>query len=383
MRLVKTLLTQFIKNALYFKNTFLTDCILSTIFIFIEKKCDEMKSWIALIMAISVFFFESAGMEAAEVNSQEEKITINLASRILTFWRNGKKVIMYPIAVGAPESQTPMGSFSVLEMEENPEWIDPKDTKQKVASGEANPLGYRWMRFYHTYGIHGTNKPSSIGEYVSNGCIRLKEENVEELYELTDIGTPVEIDYERIVIERTADGRVAYYIYPDGYHLQALNVSKVKQALAEFGVADFTSDAEIAEKIENSDGNPTFLPCTYRVEINDLWISGQAVKIGGNIILPVSSLSAVTKRRVSFNEENQMLRTDLGTAKGEQFEGKWYVGLADVQSLFNLTGELGKDGIIRLRDVQAKPVPEESRNEVDSSQAAISIVSDGNHGGKR
>ena len=78
-----------------------------------------------------------------------------------------------------------------------------------------------------------------------------------------------------------------------------------------------------------------------------------------------------------------MLQTDLGTAKGEQFEGKWYVGLADVQSLFNLTGELGKDGIIRLRDVQAKPVPEESRNEVDSSQAAISIVSDGNHGGKR
>ena len=87
-------------------------------------------------------------MEAAEVNSQEEKITINLASRILTFWRNGKKVIMYPIAVGAPESQTPMGSFSVLEMEENPEWIDPKDTKQKVASGEDAFLSYVWNTWH-------------------------------------------------------------------------------------------------------------------------------------------------------------------------------------------------------------------------------------------
>ena len=128
-----------------------------------------MKTWIALALALGTFFFGNVGLEAADVNAQEEKITINLASRILTFWRNGKKVIMYPIAVGAPESQTPIGSFSVLEMEENPEWIDPKDTKQKVPSGETNPLGYRWMRFYQTYGIHGTNRPSSIGEYVSNG----------------------------------------------------------------------------------------------------------------------------------------------------------------------------------------------------------------------
>ena len=343
-----------------------------------------MRKWIILVWALSTFSFGSAGIKTAEANAPEEKITINLASRILTFWRNGKKVIMYPIAVGAPESQTPTGSFSVLEMEENPEWIDPKDTKKKVPSGEMNPLGYRWMRFYQTYGIHGTNRPSSIGEYVSNGCIRLKEENVEELYELADIGTPVEIDYERIVVEQTSDGRVAYYIYPDGYHRQALDVSTVKKALAEYGVADFTSDAEIEDKIENSDGNPTFLPCTYRIEINNLWISGRAVKIDGKTVLPVSSLSAVTKRKVNFDWDKQMLWTDIGVAKGEQFEQKWYVGLNDVRSLFNLAGELGKDGVIRLRDAQANIALEKSGKEsVSEPEMTKNIVPDNNHGGKR
>lgn len=342
-----------------------------------------MKAWVSFFLAIGIFFFDVGNFAAAEGNLQEgEKITINLASRILTFWRNGKKVTMYPIAVGAPESQTPIGNFSVLEMEENPEWIDPKDTKQKVPSGETNPLGYRWMRFYQAYGIHGTNKPWSIGEYVSNGCIRLKEENVEELYELAEIGTPVEIDYERIVIERTADGRIAYYIYPDGYHRQTLDVSSVKRALAEFGVADFTSDAEIKEKIENSDGNPTFLPCTYRVEINDLWISGRAVKYDGKIVLPISSISSLMKRHVSFDWDKQLLWTDLGAAKGEHFEGKWYVGLSGLQSLFNLTGELGKDGIVRLHSVQEKTASKQSANEPAALSGSATIVSDGNHGRK-
>ena len=341
-----------------------------------------MKTWVTFFVAMSVLFCEFLNVADAEPNTQtEEKITINLASRILTFWRNGKKVTMYPIAVGAPESQTPIGSFSVLEMEENPEWIDPKDTKQKVPSGETNPLGYRWMRFYQTYGIHGTNKPSSIGEYVSNGCIRLKEENVEELYELTDVGTPVEIDYERVVIEQLSDGRIAYYIYPDGYHRQSLDVSAVKQELAKFGVADFTSDSEIELKIANSDGNPTFLPCTYRVEINELWISGKAVKIDGKVLLPVSSLSALTKRHVSFDWDKQVLWTDGAAVKGEYFGGNWYVGLENVQQLFNLTGELGKDGVVRLYDVKAKPLSAgQSPKESVPPQGTLHTISDGKQG---
>ena len=310
-------------------------------------------------MALGIFCASfPAGAEPAE------KITINLASRILTFWRDGRKVTMYPIAVGKPETQTPLGDFSVLDKEVDPVWVDPKDTKKKVESGEDNPLGYRWMGIGGYYGIHGTNRPDSIGGYVSNGCIRLWEENAEELYELTDIGTPVEIDYERVVIENLEDGRIAFYIYPDGYHRQQLDVAKVRAALAAFGVADFVSDAEIAEKIEASDGEPTFLPGTLRVEINNLWISGRAVRRGGKIYLPVASASALTKLPVASNWDAMTLATEKGTTKGEVIGGKWYFQLEDAPTLFGLSGAVEKDGVLRLHSTaQEKPEPIPSTQE--------------------
>ncbi len=312
-----------------------------------------MRKRVAVLLAVFFLVFSTGMAGAAESQMQpEEKITINLASRILTFWRDGEKVVMYPVAVGAPESQTPIGSFSVLEKEVNPEWIEPKEMKRRVPSGEDNPLGYRWMGFYSTYGIHGTNQPSSIGDCVSNGCIRLKEDNVEELYELTDIGTPVEIDYERLVIERTSDGRVAYYIYPDGYHRQNLNVSTVKSALAAFGVDGFTTDEEVSEKIKASDGTPTFLPRTYRIEINDLWISGVAVQMDDGLYLPVESLSAVLKCPVGSNWDLKTLFTAYGTVPGKYHGGQWYFLLEDGQKLFNISGAVGKDGILRLNSIQ-------------------------------
>ncbi len=309
-----------------------------------------MKKKIIGSFVAMVLFFTSSFARAESLNgAEEEKITINLASRILTFWRNGKKVTMYPIAVGAQEAQTPVGQFSVLEMEVNPEWVDPKDTKKKVPSGEENPLGYRWIRFYGTYGIHGTNRPDSVGSYVSNGCIRLREENVEELYELTDIGTPVEIAYERIVIERIPDGRVAYYIYPDGYNRQRLDVETVRKALAEFGVAALVSDADIRKKIEDSDGQPTFLSCAYRVEINDLWVSGMAVKLDNGIYIPVASISAVMKQPVASDWDSQTLSTATGTVPGEWLNNVWYIRLEDVPKLYGISGALDADGVVRLR----------------------------------
>ena len=309
---------------------------------------------IFIAMALLCASNNYAGAETAQ-GMAEVKITINLASRILTFWRNGKKVTMYPIAAGKRETQTPTGEFSVLEMEVNPEWIDPKDTKKKVESGEDNPLGYRWMGIGGHYGIHGTNRPDSIGSYVSNGCIRLWEENAEELYEMTDIGTPVEIDYERVVIERIPDGRVAYYIYPDGYNRQHLDVATVKKALAKFGVAELVSDAAIKEKIEASDGQPTFLSCTYRVEINNLWISGRALKLENGIFLPVSSISAVTKQPVVSDWDARTLSTPTGTVAGEWLNGHWFVRLEDVPTLYGLSGTVEKDGVLRLHKASQQP----------------------------
>ena len=322
----------------------------------------------AALMAVLCLFGASQPVSA----EAGEKITINLASRILTFWRNGQKVSMYPIAVGKLETQTPLGEFCVLDKEVDPIWVDPKDEKKRVESGEDNPLGYRWMGIGGHYGIHGTNRPDSIGEYVSNGCIRLWEENAEELYEMTDIGTPVEIDYERLVIERLEDGRIAYYIYPDGYYRQYLDVARVKEGLAAFGVADFVTDADVAEKIAASDGEPTFLPDTLRIEINDLWVSGRALKQGRKIYIPVGPVSLLTKLPVTSNWDTMTLSTVNGAAQGEVFSGKWYFALDDAQKLFGLSGTVEKDSVLRLRSAaQASAQAQTEQNAAVKDDKAV------------
>jgi lipoprotein-anchoring transpeptidase ErfK/SrfK len=61
-----------------------------------------------------------------------------------------------------------------------------------MAGGETNPLGARALYLGKTiYRIHGTNQPSTIGKYVSSGCIRLTNEDIQDLYSRVQVGTRV------------------------------------------------------------------------------------------------------------------------------------------------------------------------------------------------
>jgi hypothetical protein len=61
-----------------------------------------------------------------------------------------------------------------------------------MAGGPGNPLGARALYLGHTlYRIHGTNQPSTIGTFVSSGCIRLLNEDIADLYSRVQVGTRV------------------------------------------------------------------------------------------------------------------------------------------------------------------------------------------------
>ena len=117
----------------------------------------------------------SAAGKTDEAALNSRRIMINLASRSLALYEGTKKIRLYPIGPGKPGTPTPVGYFSIRSKDVNPTWTDPENPENSIASGESNPLGYRWMEIQGNYGIHGTNKPESIGHYVSNGCIRMNE----------------------------------------------------------------------------------------------------------------------------------------------------------------------------------------------------------------
>ncbi len=110
----------------------------------------------------------------------------------------GIPFIVYNIADGK-QNRTPEGKFVVKNKEVEPSWTAPG---KNVPFGDpANPLGTRWMGIKETclnsqntgYGIHGTKDPNSIGTSASNGCIRMHNSEVEELFDIIPYGVPVEI----------------------------------------------------------------------------------------------------------------------------------------------------------------------------------------------
>ena len=110
---------------------------------------------------------------------------------------NGQ-AIRYGIGVGR-EGFTWNGAERVSRMAEWPDWHPPSEMIERqpylprfMAGGEGNPMGARALYLGKTiYRIHGTNQPSTIGSFVSSGCIRLTNEDVTDLYYRVKVGTRV------------------------------------------------------------------------------------------------------------------------------------------------------------------------------------------------
>jgi lipoprotein-anchoring transpeptidase ErfK/SrfK len=108
------------------------------------------------------------------------------------------KAIRYGIGVGR-EGFTWSGHEKITRKAEWPDWTPPTEMIERqpylprfMAGGPSNPLGARAMYLGGTvYRIHGTNQPSTIGSFVSSGCIRLVNEDVEDLYSRVKVGTKV------------------------------------------------------------------------------------------------------------------------------------------------------------------------------------------------
>ena len=299
-----------------------------------------------------------------EKKSLEKKISINLAARSLALFEGTEKIRLYPIGPGTPYTPTPVGYYKIQSKDVNPSWTSPS-TGKTIPSGPDCPLGYRWMQIQGNYGIHGTNNPDSIGHYVSNGCIRMHEKDVEALFDLVKIGTPVEITYNRVVVEKLADNTVVYYIYPDGYGWQNLSVDDVNKWLAGYGVANFVSNEEIEKKISASDGEPTYVAKVYPLYVNGEKMKNKAVEQNGVMYLPAIDLADAVHVDLGWNDKTQKLISTLGAADGVDKKDVLYCKLVDAKTLFKLDGAVEKNNFVM------KFVPDEKKSNLDSKEEKI------------
>jgi peptidoglycan hydrolase-like protein with peptidoglycan-binding domain len=120
-------------------------------------------------------------LEDTEAPPGPENISllVDTDARTLSVMHGTTIIRQYRVAVGKESSPTPHGDWFIKE----------KDTW-------AGAFGTRWMRLsipWGIYGLHGTNKPWSIGSYASHGCIRMLNREVEEVFQVVSVGTPIRV----------------------------------------------------------------------------------------------------------------------------------------------------------------------------------------------
>ena len=133
-------------------------------------------------------------------SEQPGTIIVDTPDKFLFLVEDGGKALRYGIGVGRP-GFTWSGVKSVTAMKKWPDWTPPPEMIARqpgiphfMAGGIGNPLGARALYLGSTlYRIHGSNEPWTIGQNVSSGCIRMRNEDVEDLYNRVKIGTRVVI----------------------------------------------------------------------------------------------------------------------------------------------------------------------------------------------
>ncbi|CAH0218431.1 Putative L,D-transpeptidase YkuD [Peribacillus simplex] len=151
-----------------------------------------MKWILSLLLMLSLWPLQVQA-QPQSVKPGDPFIIINKANNKLAFIDDNEVKEILPVGTGKSQELTPEGIFTVKVKAVNPYY-----RKKNIPGGDPrNPLGSRWIGFDarytdgRIYGIHGTNQPSSIGKYISNGCVRMHKSDVERLYEKVPIGTKV------------------------------------------------------------------------------------------------------------------------------------------------------------------------------------------------
>lgn len=119
------------------------------------------------------------------------RLIVNIPARKIALVEDGKVVKIYPVAVGKKSTPSPIGTFYIASHVINPTY---SHEGKVIGPGPSNPVGTRWMSLgYKGYGLHGTNHPESIGHAASHGCIRMRNQDVEELFRLVRVGDEVDL----------------------------------------------------------------------------------------------------------------------------------------------------------------------------------------------
>ena len=152
-------------------------------------------------------------------DTPREGLVLNIAELRLYYYpkagADGEQVVYtYPVSIGRMDWKTPLGITRVTSKETDPAWRPPASIKAEhaaqgdilpdvVPGGPDNPLGRHALRLaLPSYLIHGTNRPNGIGMRVTHGCVRMYPEDIEGLFGMVPVGTPLRLIDQPVKVGR-------------------------------------------------------------------------------------------------------------------------------------------------------------------------------------
>jgi hypothetical protein len=165
-----------------------------------SAKC-ELSRWGILLAGFALCISAASAQTPSQLESKPSaqparRIVVSIPDRKLALLEGDRVIKIYNVAVGAPVSPSPSGEFQIVQRLANPTYYHPGIV---IGPGANNPLGPRWIGLdIQGFGIHGTNRPDSIGKNASHGCIRLRNSDIEDLFARVHVG-----DHVSLIAERT------------------------------------------------------------------------------------------------------------------------------------------------------------------------------------
>jgi len=143
------------------------------------------------MQTIKILAILAAAATEVMAEGATRRLVVSIPDRKIALLEDGRVVKVFPVAVGKAGTPSPHGTFHIASRVVKPTWYQPGKV---VGPGPGNPLGTRWIGLgFKGYGIHGTNRPDSIGKAASHGCIRIRIADVEELFALVQVGDEVDL----------------------------------------------------------------------------------------------------------------------------------------------------------------------------------------------
>ncbi len=150
---------------------------------------------VGIILVVALALLGTSAAQTASSAAHHRRVVVSIPDRKLAVIEDGKLLRTFSVAVGALISPSPTGKFKIVSRVTNPTYYHPGIV---IPAGSNNPIGPRWLGLNQQgYGIHGTNEPWSVGQAASHGCIRLRNQEIKQLFAMLSVSDTVEIRAQR------------------------------------------------------------------------------------------------------------------------------------------------------------------------------------------